>query len=60
MISLYFHSVLKNFPDVNITHITALLHMRLDLNKAQINEAIEGCNKILQQREIKEPITPSK
>jgi len=51
MISLYFHSLLKNHPDVSLTIIAALLSMRYDLDRNQISEAIEGCSRIIEQRE---------
>jgi hypothetical protein len=44
-IPLYFHSLLKNHPDVTVPVIEALISMRYDLDKNQIAQAIEGCKK---------------
>eukprot|EP01117_Protostelium_nocturnum_P018815 TRINITY_DN7953_c0_g1_i1.p1 TRINITY_DN7953_c0_g1~~TRINITY_DN7953_c0_g1_i1.p1 ORF type:complete len:592 (-),score=206.05 TRINITY_DN7953_c0_g1_i1:54-1829(-) len=45
MLPLYFHSILKSYPDMTMEHLIALLSLRKDLNKTQMAEAVEACEK---------------
>eukprot|EP01116_Phalansterium_solitarium_P000650 TRINITY_DN10491_c0_g1_i1.p1 TRINITY_DN10491_c0_g1~~TRINITY_DN10491_c0_g1_i1.p1 ORF type:complete len:735 (-),score=338.73 TRINITY_DN10491_c0_g1_i1:356-2560(-) len=47
MISLYFNSLVKNNPDCTLTIMQALLSLRTDLDKAQKEEALDGCRAVL-------------
>ncbi|PRP77773.1 hypothetical protein PROFUN_07715 [Planoprotostelium fungivorum] len=59
MLPLYFHSIVKNYPDVTTHIIAALLSMRKDLSKSEMKSAVEGCEKVMEKegtREMKKTI----
>lgn len=47
MLPLYFHSVMKNYPDATVQIIVALLSMRKDLSKKEMQEATSGLEKVI-------------
>jgi hypothetical protein len=59
MIGLYFHSLLKNHPDVSMSNIEQLLSMRYDLSRSQIAESLASCKKIMDQQHIDQENIPA-
>ncbi len=57
-ISLAFHSLLQNHPDVTLDIIQALLAMRFDFGASELAEAMAECKKIVDQRGPVEKIEP--
>jgi hypothetical protein len=57
-VSLSFHSLLKNNPDVTLDIIQVLLSMRFDFGVSELSEAMEECKKVMDQRGVKDKIEP--
>jgi hypothetical protein len=55
---LAFHSLLKNNPDITLDIIQVLLSMRFDFGQSELNEAMEECKKIMDQRGPVDKIEP--
>lgn len=47
MICLHFDSLIRSYPDITIKVVESLLNKRSDLNRSDVNIAIEGCLNIL-------------